>query len=65
MKISHPRFLNIGNPEVLDVNFPSCLEKKESCAHKGADLDAIKQSETVFQFPKVIKSQWLLDFHII
>ncbi|KAK1435003.1 hypothetical protein QVD17_00758 [Tagetes erecta] len=52
MKISHPRFLNIGNPEVLDVNFPSCLEKKESCAHKDADLDAIKQSDTVFHFPK-------------
>ncbi|KAK9072718.1 hypothetical protein SSX86_009153 [Deinandra increscens subsp. villosa] len=52
MKISHPRFLNIGNPEALDVNFPSCLEKKESCAHKDADLDATKLSETVFHFPK-------------
>ncbi|XP_022024957.1 trafficking protein particle complex subunit 8 isoform X1 [Helianthus annuus] len=52
MKISHPRFLNIGNPEVLDVNFPSCLEKKQSYAHKDADLDVTKQSETVFHFPK-------------
>ncbi|XP_076953793.1 uncharacterized protein LOC143627976 [Bidens hawaiensis] len=51
MKISHPRFLNIGNPEVTDVDFPSCLEKKESRAHKDADLDATRQSETVFHFP--------------
>ncbi|KAI3823375.1 hypothetical protein L1987_04810 [Smallanthus sonchifolius] len=51
MKISHPRFLNIGNPEVLDVNFPSCLEKKQPC-DKGADFEATKQSETIFRFPK-------------
>lgn len=52
MKISHPRFLNIGNPEVLDVSFPACLEKKKSSSPKDADLDITKQSETVFHFPK-------------
>ncbi|KVH90571.1 hypothetical protein Ccrd_007407 [Cynara cardunculus var. scolymus] len=52
MKISHPRFLNIGNPEVLDVNFPACLEKGKTSAHKDADLDTTKQSETVFRFPE-------------
>lgn len=53
MKISHPRFLNIGTPEVLDVKFPACLEKGKSSAHKDADLDTTKQSETVFHFPEV------------
>lgn len=52
MKISHPRFLNIGNPQVLDVNFPACLEKEKSSAHIDADLDTSKQSETVYHFPK-------------
>ncbi|KAL8255725.1 hypothetical protein R6Q59_030792 [Mikania micrantha] len=52
MKISDPRFLNVGNPEVLNVNFPSCLEKKDSCPHKDADHETTKQSETVFHFPK-------------
>ncbi|XP_071710414.1 uncharacterized protein [Rutidosis leptorrhynchoides] len=52
MKISHPRFLNIGSPEVLDLKFPDCLEKQNSSAHKHADLDNTKQSETVFYFPE-------------
>nr|XP_043638144.1 trafficking protein particle complex subunit 8 [Erigeron canadensis] len=52
MKISHPRFLNIGNPEVLDVKFPACLEKDKSSVHKDADLDTTKQSESVFHFPE-------------
>ncbi|KAJ9554786.1 hypothetical protein OSB04_009400 [Centaurea solstitialis] len=52
MKISHPRFLNIGNPEVLDVNFPACLEKEKTSAHKDTDLETTKQSETVFRFPE-------------
>lgn len=54
MKISQPRFLNIGTPEVLDVKFPACLEKGKSSAHKDADLDTTKQSETVFHFPENI-----------
>nr|GEV78526.1 trafficking protein particle complex subunit 8 isoform X1 [Tanacetum cinerariifolium] len=52
MKISHLRYLNIGNPEVLDVNFPACLEKKSSSVHKERDLDTTKLSETVFHFPE-------------
>lgn len=52
MKISHPRFLNIGNPESLDVNFPACLEKQKTSPHKDTDLDTTKKSETVFHFPK-------------
>ena len=58
MKISHPRYLNIGNPEVLDVNFPACLEKKSSSVHKDIDLDITKQSETVFHFPEVSEVQF-------
>lgn len=53
MKISHPRFLNIGNPEKSDVNFPSCLEKEKTPSQKDADLDTTKKSDTIFHFPEV------------
>ncbi|CAH1434367.1 unnamed protein product [Lactuca virosa] len=54
MKISHPRFLNIGNPEKSDVNFPSCLEKEKTPSQKDkdADLDTTKKSDTIFHFPE-------------
>ncbi|KAL4591859.1 hypothetical protein LXL04_004833 [Taraxacum kok-saghyz] len=52
MKISHPRFLNIGNPETVNVDFPACLEKQKTSSNKDKDIDTTKKSESVFHFPE-------------
>lgn len=53
MKISHPRFLNIGDQENLKTEFPSCLEKKTDSEQSGVRASSNNLSETVFLFPKV------------
>ncbi|KAK9289806.1 hypothetical protein L1049_007966 [Liquidambar formosana] len=53
MKISHPRFLNIGNQENLKADFPACLEKKTNFDRthlQAAEPD--KVSQAVFPFPE-------------
>lgn len=52
MKISHPRFLNVGNQEVLNMEFPACLEKKVNPA-KGDAQGKSNASDTLFIFPEV------------
>ncbi|GLT60810.1 hypothetical protein SLA2020_335590 [Shorea laevis] len=52
MKISHPRFLNIGDQENLKTEFPSCLEKKTDSEQSGVRASSNNLSETVFLFPK-------------
>ncbi|CAN1277707.1 Trafficking protein particle complex subunit 8 [Linum perenne] len=54
MKISHPRFLSIGNQEVLDVDFPACLEKRPDSEEGGAHANLKKVSQGVFLFPELI-----------
>ncbi|KAL1813358.1 hypothetical protein ACET3Z_023423 [Daucus carota] len=51
MKISHPRFLRVGSPEVLGMEFPACLEKKASNAKCDEDVKS-KASDKLFFFPK-------------
>lgn len=53
MKISHPRFLKIGNHENLRAEFPSCLEKKTVSEQSGVHASSNNLSQTVFLFPKV------------
>jgi hypothetical protein len=53
MKISHPRFLNIGDQENLKTEFPSCLEKKTDSEQSGVHGSSNNLSQTVFLFPKV------------
>ena len=53
MKISHPRFLNIGDQENLKTEFPSSLEKKKASEQSGVHASSNNLSETVFLFPKV------------
>uniref|UniRef100_A0A5B6ZRC8 Putative trafficking protein particle complex subunit 8 n=1 Tax=Davidia involucrata TaxID=16924 RepID=A0A5B6ZRC8_DAVIN len=48
MKISHPRFLNIGNQEVMTMEFPACLEKKANSLQSDAHASISKVSDTVF-----------------
>ncbi|KAK3031415.1 hypothetical protein RJ639_036156 [Escallonia herrerae] len=50
MKISHPRFLNVGNPEDVNTVFPACLERKDSFAPSNAK-DATIHGGTPFVWP--------------
>ncbi|KAK2968934.1 hypothetical protein RJ640_003621 [Escallonia rubra] len=52
MKISHPRFLNVGNPEDINIVFPACLEKKDSSARSNVKVGTKKILDTVFLFPE-------------
>ncbi|KAK7284775.1 hypothetical protein RJT34_19528 [Clitoria ternatea] len=49
MKISHPRFLIIGNQENMKSEFPSCLTKKTDSIQSYAHPNIM--SDTVFLFP--------------
>ncbi|KAL6133731.1 hypothetical protein ACLB2K_065965 [Fragaria x ananassa] len=50
MKISHPRFLNVGKRGSLNTEFPACLEKKSS-QHSDIHSDP-HVSHSVFLFPE-------------
>ncbi|PON63122.1 TRAPP II complex, Trs [Parasponia andersonii] len=58
MKVSHPRFLNIGSRESLNVEFPACLEKKRS-EHNNVRHNPSNMSQPVFLFPEdtIIKGE--------
>ncbi|KAJ7942954.1 Trafficking protein particle complex subunit 8 [Quillaja saponaria] len=51
MKVSHSRFLNIGNRENLTTQFPACLEKERDSGQSGA-LANSDMSHEVFLFPE-------------
>ncbi|XP_024187862.1 trafficking protein particle complex subunit 8 isoform X1 [Rosa chinensis] len=55
MKISHPRFLNVGQRESLNSEFPACLGKKTS-QHSDIRSDS-DVSHSVFLFPEDTKIQ--------
>jgi hypothetical protein len=57
MKTSHPRFLNIGKQEDLDLEFPACLEKKTNVSPPANPKIA---SHGVFLFPEVRSSPYAL-----
>ncbi|CAL1372237.1 unnamed protein product [Linum trigynum] len=52
MKISHPRFLSIGNKEVPHVDFRACLEKQSDNKQGGTRANLKKASQGVFLFPE-------------
>ncbi|XP_057951278.1 uncharacterized protein LOC131146026 isoform X2 [Malania oleifera] len=56
MKISHPRFLSIGNQEILNMDFPSCLEKKAKSEQSHAQAFN-EVSQSVFLFPEDVLIQ--------
>lgn len=54
MKISHPRYLIIGNQEVMDMEFPACLERKTKSAWSDEHAKTnYTHDERVFIFPEV------------
>ncbi|KAL6988129.1 hypothetical protein U1Q18_013876 [Sarracenia purpurea var. burkii] len=52
MKISHPRFLIIGSQEVMDLEFPACLQKKKISTRSDAQPKTNYTSDAVFLFPE-------------
>lgn len=52
MKISHPRFLTVGNQE-LTMKFPDYLEKKMDVEQSSAHVSPNIASQNVFLFPEV------------
>ncbi|GAV63866.1 TRAPPC-Trs85 domain-containing protein [Cephalotus follicularis] len=57
MKISNPRFLLIGNPEELNLEFPACLEKKTNIERSSGHANPNNAPHSVYQFPEDIKVQ--------
>ena len=53
MKVSHPRFLNIGNQKNLNSEFPACLERKTSSDPSCVGDSSSSLSQNVFLFPEV------------
>ncbi|XP_027350865.1 trafficking protein particle complex subunit 8 isoform X2 [Abrus precatorius] len=52
LKISHPRFLIIGNKETMKSGFPACLTKKSDSVQSDAHANSNLMSDTVFLFPE-------------
>ncbi|XP_050243779.1 uncharacterized protein LOC126692278 isoform X1 [Quercus robur] len=52
MKVSHPRFLNIGNQKNLNSEFPACLERKTSSDPSCVGDSSSSLSQNVFLFPE-------------
>ncbi|KAJ7942948.1 Trafficking protein particle complex subunit 8 [Quillaja saponaria] len=61
MKVSHSRFLNIGNRENLTTQFPACLEKERDSGQSGA-LANSDMSHDVFLFPEDTLIQGKMPF---
>lgn len=57
MKVSHPRFLSIGNRDDLTKEFPACLQKKTNAEQSVADGNFSKMPQAVFSFPEDISIQ--------
>ena len=53
MKINHPRFLDIADQEVMNLEFPTYLKKQAISSRSCTTLDASKTAKTVFMFPEV------------
>nr|GMD61724.1 trafficking protein particle complex subunit 8 [Ipomoea batatas] len=52
MKVSPPRFLQIGHKEATDMEFPVCLEKGTESAENYIQSKTKKASDGVFLFPE-------------
>ncbi|XP_059646575.1 uncharacterized protein LOC132293217 [Cornus florida] len=52
LKISHPRYLNIGKKEVMNMEFPACLEKRANSAESEAQASTCKTLDSVYLFPE-------------
>ncbi|XP_061362471.1 uncharacterized protein LOC133306201 [Gastrolobium bilobum] len=52
MKISHPRFLIMGNQENMQSEFPACLTKRTDSAQSDTHSNPNIMSDTVFLFPE-------------
>lgn len=53
MKVSHPRFLSIGNRDDMTKEFPACLQKMTNAEQSVAGGNFNKMPQAVFSFPEV------------
>ncbi|XP_027176053.1 trafficking protein particle complex subunit 8 [Coffea eugenioides] len=52
MKVSQPRFLKVGDQEVMQMEFPSCLEKRGSSGDGHVPRKTCKASRSLYSFPE-------------
>ncbi|KAH9674303.1 tetratricopeptide repeat (TPR)-like superfamily protein [Citrus sinensis] len=57
MKVSHPRFLSIGNRDDMTKEFPACLQKMTNAEQSVAGGNFNKMPQAVFSFPEGISIQ--------
>lgn len=53
MKVNNPRFLNAADQDVMNMEFPACLEKLPNSTHSSVQVETSKSSSNTFQFPEV------------
>lgn len=52
MKVNNPRFLNAADQDVMNMEFPACLEKLANSTHSSVQMETSKSSSYTFQFPE-------------
>ncbi|XP_073148727.1 uncharacterized protein [Henckelia pumila] len=57
MRVNHPRFINIAEQEVIEQEFPTCLEKQDN-SQNSTYLDTAKYTNSVFVFPETEPICW-------
>ncbi|XP_051131915.1 uncharacterized protein LOC127251976 isoform X2 [Andrographis paniculata] len=58
MRISHPRFLNVADEDVMNSEFPSCLRKQENLSETCTQVDVAKAANSIFVFPETRAISW-------
>ncbi|KZV17131.1 trafficking protein particle complex subunit 8 [Dorcoceras hygrometricum] len=57
LRVSHPRFINIADQEVIKQEFPTCLEKQAD-SQNSTYLDTPKDTNSIFVFPETEPICW-------
>ncbi|CAA3007877.1 trafficking particle complex subunit 8 isoform X1 [Olea europaea subsp. europaea] len=52
MKVNNPRFLNAADQDVMNMEFPACLEKLANSTRSSVQVETSKSSSNTFQFPE-------------
>ncbi|KAL2464074.1 Tetratricopeptide repeat (TPR)-like superfamily protein [Forsythia ovata] len=52
MNVNNPRFLNAADQDVVNMEFPACLEKQANSTRSSVQVETSKSSSSIFQFPE-------------
>ncbi|KAG8376802.1 hypothetical protein BUALT_Bualt09G0101800 [Buddleja alternifolia] len=58
MRVSHPRFLNLADQEVMDSEFPTCLRKQANSSKSCTEVDVARAANSIFMFPETTTISW-------